>query len=60
MALFATVVWVLGPVALWLGISALRTSSRTGVHGRGRAWFGIVVGALATLLMVITLVTWGV
>ena len=31
-ALFATVVWVLGPVALWLGISALRTSSRTGVH----------------------------
>jgi hypothetical protein len=28
------------------------------VHGRGRAWFGIVVGALATLLMVITLVSW--
>jgi hypothetical protein len=56
-ALFATVVWVLGPVALWLGISALRTSNRTGVHGRGRAWFGIVVGALATLLMVATLVS---
>jgi hypothetical protein len=59
-ALFAIVVWILGPVALWLGISALRTSSRTGVHGRGRAWFGIVVGVLATLLMVITVVTWSV
>jgi hypothetical protein len=52
------VLWVLGPVAIWLGISARRTSSRTGVHGRGRAGFGIVVGALATLLMVATLVSW--
>lgn len=57
-ALFATVVWVLGPVAIWLGISALRTSNRTGVHGRGRAWFGIVVGALATLLMLATVASW--
>jgi hypothetical protein len=57
-ALFATVVWVLGPVAIWLGVSALRTSNRTGVHGCGRAWFGIVVGALASLLMLATVVSW--
>jgi Protein of unknown function (DUF2510)/Domain of unknown function (DUF4190) len=48
-ALFATVIWPLGPVALCLGLWALSTSRRTGTHGRGRAVFAIVVGALATL-----------
>ncbi len=48
-ALFAWLVWPLGPVALGLGVMGLRASARTGTHGRGRAWFGIVVGALATL-----------
>jgi hypothetical protein len=55
-ALFATVIWPLGPVALWLGLSALKASRRTGTHGRGRAVFGIVVGALATLAMLAVIV----
>ena len=49
-ALFALVLWPLGPVALACGWAlGLRHSARTGTHGRGRAWFGVVVGALATL-----------
>jgi hypothetical protein len=47
--LFVPFLWFLGPVALGLGVWALRESSRTGVHGRGRAVFGIVMGAIATL-----------
>ncbi|MDQ1625804.1 MAG: hypothetical protein QOJ49_1302 [Actinomycetota bacterium] len=41
--------WFLGPFALGFGIWALRVSSRTGSHGRGRAVFGVVMGAIATL-----------
>ncbi len=51
-ALFATVLWFLGPVALGLGIWALSASSRTGAHGRGRAVFAIVVGGLASIALV--------
>ena len=57
-ALFALVVWPLGPVALALGVAGLRQSARTGTHGRGRAWFGILVGALATLVCLLVAVSW--
>ncbi len=59
-ALFAVVLWVLGPVALWLGVWGLRASARSVAHGRGRAIFAIIVGALsslAALAVVITSVT---
>lgn len=48
-ALVALFIWALGPVALALGLLGLRESRRTGIHGRGRAWFAVVVGALATI-----------
>ncbi|MET8147381.1 hypothetical protein ACIBSW_25730 [Actinoplanes sp. NPDC049668] len=47
-ALFAIVLWFLGPVALGLGIWALAKASRGHGHGRGRAVFAVVVGVLAT------------
>ncbi len=50
-ALFALVIWPLGPVALGLGLWALQVSGRTGSHGRGRAVFAIVVGVLASMAM---------
>lgn len=50
-ALFATVIWPLGPVALGLGVWAVRRG-RLGGHGRGRAVFAIVVGVLATAALV--------
>jgi hypothetical protein len=50
-ALFALVIWPLGPVALGFGVWALRRG-RLGGHGRGRAVFAIVVGALATAALV--------
>ena len=55
-ALFALVIWVLGPIALGLGLWALRVSEATGTHGRGRAVFAVVVGSLATLAMLATVV----
>lgn len=55
--LFAIVLWALGPVALLLGVLAIRASGRTGAHGRGRAWFAIVVGALASTAGVAFLVS---
>lgn len=42
---------VFAPFAIWLGIVALQRA-RTGGHGRGRAIFGIVAGAIG--------LTWGV
>ena len=54
-ALFAIVVWFLGPIALGLGVWALKASQQGGAHGRGRAIFGIVVGALSTLAFVAVL-----
>lgn len=48
-ALFAIVAWFLGPVALGLGIWGLKASQKGGAHGRGRAVFAIVVGALSSV-----------
>ena len=50
-ALFGLVIWVLAPVALWLGIWAMRRA-KYGGHGRGRAVFAIIAGTLGTLAMV--------
>lgn len=55
--LVALFVWALGPVAIWLGVLGLRRA-RTGGHGSGRSWFGIVVGVLATLGALAVLVSW--
>jgi hypothetical protein len=60
-AIFAMFIWILGPVALGLGLWALRTAARDGSHGRGRAVFAVVVGVLATCVcgaLVITSVDW--
>jgi hypothetical protein len=54
--LFSLGVWALGPVAIWLGIWAMQKAS-TGGHGRGRAIFAIVTGALGTLFMALFLVS---
>jgi hypothetical protein len=51
-ALFATVLWFLGPVALLLGIKALAVANRDGSHGRGRAIFAVVVGVLSSIALV--------
>ncbi len=56
-ALVAIVVWPLGPVALGLGLWALRRAAKENTHGRGRAVFAVVVGVLATLLLTAVLVT---
>lgn len=56
-ALVAIVIWPLGPVALGLGLWALRRAAKEGTHGRGRAVFAVVVGVLATLLLTAVLVT---
>jgi len=50
-ALFALVIWPLGPVALFLGTWAIVRASRHGGHGRGRAVFAVVVGAITSVLM---------
>ena len=47
--------WALGPVAIWLGIWAIK-KARTGGHGRGRAVFAIVTGTLGTLFMALYVV----
>ena len=49
-------IWVLGPVAIWLGIWAIQKAS-TGGHGRGRAIFAMVTGTLAMLFMALFLVS---
>lgn len=51
-ALLAMFLWFLGPVAVGLGIWALTASRKSGAHGRGRAIFAVVVGTLATFIMV--------
>ncbi|MGV8977235.1 MAG: DUF2510 domain-containing protein [Cellulomonas sp.] len=53
--LLALGIWVLGPVAIWLGIWAMQKARRGG-HGRGRAIFAIVTGTLGTLFMAAFLV----
>ncbi|MEU7904190.1 DUF4190 domain-containing protein [Actinoplanes sp. NPDC049118] len=56
-ALFAVVLWFLGPVALGLGVWALVKASRDRSHGRGRAIFAVVVGVLATGMMLVLAAT---
>jgi hypothetical protein len=51
-ALFALLLWPLGPVAFGLGAWAMIVADRTGTHGRGRAVFAMVVGVLSTLALV--------
>lgn len=44
---------IFGPVAFLLGILALRNiAARPGTLGKGRAWFAIVYGGLATVLLI--------
>jgi hypothetical protein len=56
-ALFAIVIWPLGPVALGLGIWALRQASKQRSHGRGRAVFAVAVGILTTVMLVAVVAT---
>jgi len=47
---------VFGPLAIGAGILALREIKRKpGLHGKGRAFFGIIAGSLATCLLVLLL-----
>lgn len=56
LGLFATVL-VPAPIALVTGVVALRDLNRhPDKLGRGRAWFGIVMGAAFTVLLVLMLV----
>ncbi|KGM13695.1 hypothetical protein N869_11500 [Cellulomonas bogoriensis 69B4 = DSM 16987] len=55
--LVALGLWILGPVAIALGAVALRRA-RDGGHGRGRAIFGILTGAVGTVALVIATVHW--
>lgn len=50
--LFALLI-ITAPIALVLGILALRDlNARPGKSGRGRAWFGTIMGALGTLALI--------
>lgn len=50
-ALFGIFIFVLAPVALVLGIFALRDLKRNpGRLGHGRAWFAIIAGGIMTVL----------
>lgn len=51
LGLFATVLWFLGPFALLTGVLGLRAATAGHGYGRGRSWFGVVVGTLATLAL---------
>ena len=54
--LFSLLLWPLGVVAIGLGFWALRVGRRGG-HGRGRAVFAIIAGALGVAAMVLVLVS---
>ena len=54
LGLLALLIWPLGPVAIALGVIALRRA-RTGGHGSGRAWFAIVGGLLGSVFGVLYL-----
>jgi hypothetical protein len=45
------------PVALVLGLLALRGLRDSPLGGRGRAWFAVVVGSLGTAGFVVFIVT---
>jgi hypothetical protein len=43
-----------GPIAVFVSVIALRElNSKPEVAGRGRAWFGLIAGALASVVLVI-------
>ena len=47
-----SLVLVFGPFALFTGIMALCSIKKNPkLHGKGRAWFGIIMGGLATLAL---------
>jgi hypothetical protein len=54
-SLLACLVFI-GPVALGLGLAALRRIRERGTGGRGMALTGVVTGALATAILVIFVV----
>jgi Domain of unknown function (DUF4190)/Protein of unknown function (DUF2510) len=45
--------WPLGPVAIGFGVWALRVMRHKHSYGRGRAWFGIIAGAISTAFFAI-------
>jgi hypothetical protein len=49
LGLFGLLIWPLAPFALGLGVWAMRRA-RDGGHGRGRAVFALIAGAIGTLL----------
>lgn len=57
LALFAIIMWPLGPFALGLGVWALVRAAREKAHGTGRAVFAVIVGLLATFLLVAVLLS---
>lgn len=54
-ALFAVLLWFLGPIALVVGLWALHASEVGRGIGRGRAWFAIIVGTLSSAAMLLHL-----
>jgi len=60
-ALFAVVIFPLAPIALILGILALRDIRRNPERlGKGRAYFAVVVGAFWILLFAVVLLVHGI
>ena len=56
--LFALTV-VLAPIALILGIVALRDlKRRPQLRGKGRAWFGVIMGGIFSLILLIMLLAY--
>ena len=53
LALLSIVLWPLGPFAVGLGIWALVRAAREKAHGTGRAVFAVIVGLLATFLLLV-------
>lgn len=52
-----SVLCIFAPFALATGVLALREiGSKPELMGRGRAWFGIVMGAIFTIVLVVALV----
>jgi hypothetical protein len=57
LGLFGLLIWPLAPFAIGFGIWALAASKRTGLHGRGRAIFGIITGVVGALIGAVVLVS---
>ena len=54
-----SVLCVFGPFALFAGIMGLRDiKNNPGKTGKGRAWFGIVMGAVGTGFLAFGLIQW--